>query len=728
MLFNLNKSIFFVFFRYKSRFGIDVGETSVLLQALPMIGRQYLLTTQGRMSLEKTWSEFPNPYAYQAVVADIAVNDPGYVLYKNITDVYTLKSVVFMLGHPHYGAMGEVIDPGVNVKTGRVKVAMRIVTEPNLDSVKKQFTDSEAQWMSKSIAAQRLGLSSHFLSRITGSIYVTQGSAEAPENGKQNVGLNLKFTKRNEELPGYTKKSSGQWLYSTKSIGLIRSYMHQYPRLFERLAKRVTNDIYTEDDLFESGPEKLSEVVSWLKEQPFASVDTRSCNSLGLDADTIEKIKKEVDKVIESNETETGKTVLMQVKPHLLFKPGLHTGNLPPDPKAQHKLFDRIISVKESSTVPLGYKGTIVGVQRGEDASSNVYDVLFDKEFVGGVSFNGGASNRRYKLHDAEFINISHGIRAEEEIASIASGIGKVATSAPQKSWRQESSSNKKQSQSNTGKSAPHPMRSIPFPAFCQNSKLSNADQQPIRVIKKNDNHQKRPVQQNFDAQQKPKNMQIPPNKARVEKNVPEVVDVKKIVPNVSKPRVDKNSEFQALWNELHKPPTTPGVFTQKPMMPPGMVQQNQIPLPPTGDALQDESAVLKAMLKITDENSSTSSQSTISSANKLMASSLPAHASSAPPLVQQLFDHARQASRKENVSYCAMLLTHSQLTGCRMPRYNYLNNQQKMVCAQIILPDMRSYCGEFCINHAEAAESAAKVVCKVSTSGASWFSPAMAK
>lgn len=58
--------------------------------------------------------------------------------------------------------------------------------------------------MHGSIAAQRLGISSHLLSRITGTIYVIQASKE--ELSKYNLGLNLKFNKRNEEVRNIQKK------------------------------------------------------------------------------------------------------------------------------------------------------------------------------------------------------------------------------------------------------------------------------------------------------------------------------------------------------------------------------------------------------------------------------------------------------------------------------------------------------------------------------------------
>lgn len=53
-----------------------------------------------------------------------------------------------------------------------------------------------------SVAAQRLGVSSHLVSRITGTIYIVQGGKNASMEScnKVNVGLNLKFNKRNEEV------------------------------------------------------------------------------------------------------------------------------------------------------------------------------------------------------------------------------------------------------------------------------------------------------------------------------------------------------------------------------------------------------------------------------------------------------------------------------------------------------------------------------------------------
>lgn len=69
-----------------------------------------------------------------------------------------------------------------------------------------------------------------------------------------NIGLNLKLNKKNEEIPGYTKKVDGQWLYSYKSVQLVKEYMKFCPDLFTYIASHMGNDVFYESELF---PEEI---------------------------------------------------------------------------------------------------------------------------------------------------------------------------------------------------------------------------------------------------------------------------------------------------------------------------------------------------------------------------------------------------------------------------------------------------------------------------------------
>lgn len=82
------------------------------------------------------------------------------------------------------------------------------------------------QYMPGYIAAQRIGLNTHLLSRITGTVLIMRGDGGNPDS-KANIGLNLKFSKRKEEVPGYTKQTDSGWLYSEKAVETIFQYIQE---------------------------------------------------------------------------------------------------------------------------------------------------------------------------------------------------------------------------------------------------------------------------------------------------------------------------------------------------------------------------------------------------------------------------------------------------------------------------------------------------------------------
>lgn len=87
-----------------------------------------------------------------------------------------------------------------------------------------------------------------------------------------------------------------------------------------------------------------------------------------------------------------------------------------PDPSATFQLYDRIVNVREGYTVPLGLKGTIIGIHKPNSSkeSETLYDVLFDHEFPGGLALNCSA-NRGYRMPRPALINISYGQRVYEQ-------------------------------------------------------------------------------------------------------------------------------------------------------------------------------------------------------------------------------------------------------------------------------------------------------------------------
>lgn len=129
---------------------------------------------------------------------------------------------------------------------------MKIFEEPRFEKAHQLQLETRQRYMPGNIAAQRLGISGHLLSRITGTMFVINSDATDGKVPKVNIGLNLKFNKKNEEVQGFTRKDShGSWLYSIKAVDFVDKYICEFPDLFERIERtNVSSDIFSKHDLF----------------------------------------------------------------------------------------------------------------------------------------------------------------------------------------------------------------------------------------------------------------------------------------------------------------------------------------------------------------------------------------------------------------------------------------------------------------------------------------------
>lgn len=113
-----------------------------------------------------------------------------------------------------------------------------------------------------------------------------------------------------------------------------------------------------------------------------------------------------------------------------IFQPIIKLDKLKADEGADTRVLDRVVCIRSSYQVPLGFKGTVVseffqfyfindviqlivfylGISKSNIDTEVVYSVIFDKKFPNSVSF-GGSTNRGYKLCRMSFINLSHAIR-----------------------------------------------------------------------------------------------------------------------------------------------------------------------------------------------------------------------------------------------------------------------------------------------------------------------------
>ncbi|XP_023595097.1 5'-3' exoribonuclease 1 isoform X2 [Trichechus manatus latirostris] len=399
---------------YLRRKGIIINETSAVIYAQLLTGRKYQINQNGEVRLEKQWSKQVLPFVYQTVVKDIRAFGSRFSNIKTLDDLFPPRSMVFMLGTPYYGCTGEVQDSCDVITEGRIRVVFSIPCEPNLDALIQNQHKYSIKYNPGYMLASRLGVSGYLVSRFTGSIFIGRGSGRNPHGDhKANVGLNLKFNKKNEEVPGYTKKVGSEWMYSSAVEQLLAEYLERAPELFSYIAKNSQEDVFYEDDIWpgenENGAEKVQEIITWLKGHPVSTLSRSSCDLQILDAAIVEKIEEEVEKC---KQRKNNKKVRVTVKPHLLYRPLEQQHGVIPDRDAEFRLFDRVVNVRENFSVPVGLRGTIIGIKGANREADVLFEVLFDEEFPGGLTIR-CSPGRGYRLPTSALVNISHGSRSE---------------------------------------------------------------------------------------------------------------------------------------------------------------------------------------------------------------------------------------------------------------------------------------------------------------------------
>uniref|UniRef100_A0A8C4E932 5'-3' exoribonuclease 1 n=1 Tax=Dicentrarchus labrax TaxID=13489 RepID=A0A8C4E932_DICLA len=400
---------------FLKRKGIVVNETAVVLYGQLLTGRKYVPKANGVVELEKQWSKQVLPFAYQTVVKDIKAFYSSMTCFKSLDELFPPTTTVFMVGNPYYGAMGEVQDSSDVIKDGRVRVVFNVPHEPQLDTLIQNQHKYCVKYNPGYVLASRLGITSYLVSRFSGSIFIGRGSKKNPcGEQRANVGLNLKFNKKNEEVPGYTKRTEKEWVYSAAVEELLAEYLDRFSEVFNTVSRNSHDDVFYEDDIWpgldQNGAERVAEITSWLKSHPVSSVSRASCDLQVLDTAIVERIEEAVEKTkVTLTHTASNYSVL---PPLCLLSPLEQQQGVVPDPDAEYRLFDRVVNTRESFTVPLGLRGTIIGIKGAEREAEVLYEVLFDEEFAGGLNIR-CTSPRGYRLPPCALINLSHGARVD---------------------------------------------------------------------------------------------------------------------------------------------------------------------------------------------------------------------------------------------------------------------------------------------------------------------------
>ncbi|KAM9718686.1 5'-3' exoribonuclease 1 [Menidia menidia] len=690
---------------FMKRKGIIVNETEVVLYGQLLTGRKYVPKSNGVVELEKQWAKQVLPFAYQTVVKDIKAFYSSLTCFTSLDELFPPTTTVFMVGTPYYGAMGEVQDSQDVIKDGRIRVVFGVPHEPQMEHLIQNQHKYSVKYCPGYVLASRLGISSYLVSRFSGSIFIGRGSKRNPcGEQKANVGLNLKFNKKNEEVPGYTKRTEKEWLYSAAVEELLAEYLDRFAEVFDLVSRNSHDDVFYEDDIWpgqdQNGAEKVAEITSWLKGHPVSSISRASCDLQVLDAAIVEKIEEAVER---TKVRKTTKKVRVTVKPHLLFRPLEQQQGVVPDPDAEYRLFDRVINIRESFTVPLGLRGTIIGIKGAEREAEVLYEVLFDEEFAGGLNIR-CASPRAYRLPPCALINLSHGARLDHHSYKL------TAIVKPQPSTSANSSSQRQLTGLN------HSPRS-PFIPTQHNNKQGNRSSPAKGPNQRQQAKGKEEYSNVWESLQKTGPPNRPP--AQWQSNTPaggirllkKNEDAKSLFPPNSMSNQASN-EFEDLLANLmisKSPQTMP------PSAPPQEAQnQSDGPLSPQSFAMKG-TLVLKEMLKIDgggqgsrspqEAAHSAGQQQSRRRSSKKLAAKLNAPQSEAAPLPSTPPAGSSGPALTSKVSDLAYVCAGM---GMAPPDFSFIGNRQGLVVCQVKLSNGLMVHGPQCQSEHDAKERAA--------------------
>ncbi|KAH8280639.1 hypothetical protein KR054_003132, partial [Drosophila jambulina] len=401
---------------FTTRMGIKFHNYNVLVYVRTYAGSSLEFGPKGSLITQDSWSSSVTGYPAQGVVTDLTVSESLRQKFRNVEELFPVGSPVFFIGNPYYGSEGTVLDPSLAYSCGRIKVNIRVRPEPELRAARQMQEERDRDYTNSYDVAHQLNISTRALGRLTGTVWVVLGPRrEKMENvAKHNVGLQLKFPRQNEERAGYCCRSGNTWFYSSTAIELMRDYCNAFPELVAFFGNsNDRGEFVYEQDIFPNavGQHLVENVANWVRQQPHTKVERIACGSKTVCRETVELLLTAVDEL----RSLPVKDVKLQVKPHLLIKPNV---TLPDVYRSRRpvRLFDRVIIVRTIYMVPVGIKGTVIGIHPVTDpnpvrlecvhAVDTFCEVLFDKAVPNCNDIHGIAEDRVYKVPESALVVI----------------------------------------------------------------------------------------------------------------------------------------------------------------------------------------------------------------------------------------------------------------------------------------------------------------------------------
>ena len=274
------------------------------------------------------------------------------------------------------------------------------------------LADDDMAWFDIQQVSRALRISGLVMSRITSSLRM---------KGGDDVGLNIKFDKKNFCMPGYARKTGTQWELSQKAFDVIGEYKEKFPLLFSGLAQ-------ADSDMREIDPAKifkeaedpssyLTQIKKWIKSKEIARLPLISASVVACGTHIIEKVEVCADALIEMVEKAVKVTKKENLRPADVILPRHDVVPAAVSSDLQQlEAGDRVVNVLAGGPIPLGAKGTVVCVE------SSFVDVVFDRKVVSLNTLGGRCSEfRGYRMNAESVLCLSDRSRNKHKLSTEAS-------------------------------------------------------------------------------------------------------------------------------------------------------------------------------------------------------------------------------------------------------------------------------------------------------------------
>ncbi|KAF2801589.1 uncharacterized protein BDZ99DRAFT_219638 [Mytilinidion resinicola] len=360
---------------YSRRLGMVIGDVESLVHVEMLLG---LKKTEDGATIKEygTIPGMETDYATQAIVDEVINEDRRFIekAALPIEQEFPEGSRAFFLGDYAYGRPLEVISHA----DGKATVWVLTSKTPEREFGREIAYRSEqtTPYTPSFAVARMLNLNPLVLSKLTSSFSVQSSGL------RLNLGLNLKFEAKKLKVLGYSRKGDTGWEYSQKAIDLIAQYMIKFPEFIAGIMRNPKGDIYEDKNFYpeEIAKEKMKEIGAWLKSIESKSFEKVPLEAAQLDSDVVGLIEKAADEALANGPPPEPKK-LKGVPRSALLKPSdaeQRVGN------QKFYLGDRVVYVQDSGRVPIGQRGTVVGLTR--TSRTTLLDIVFDTTFMSGTT------------------------------------------------------------------------------------------------------------------------------------------------------------------------------------------------------------------------------------------------------------------------------------------------------------------------------------------------------